>query len=398
MTTHTQININRKPLIIALAALLLGAFFLTQTVSPKQGALWVVGGLLGISLYFASFGFTQAWRVFVADQRSAGLRAQMVMLAIGVILFFPFISEGSLMGQSVTGNVSPVSMSVVIGAFLFGVGMQLGGGCASGTLFAVGGGNTRMIITLVFFIVGSVIGAYTFTWWSNLPGFSPYSMISHWGLFPALLSNLLFFGLIAGVTAYFEKRRHGKLEPIGRIENNSSSIIHGPWPIVWGAIALVVLNFATLALAGKPWGVTSAFALWGSKILYATGVDVTQWAYFAKNPKVITAPLTHDITSMMDFGIMLGAVVAASAAGKFAPFWTIPRQAIITAVIGGLLLGFGARLSYGCNIGAYFSGIISGSVHGWLWLLCAFLGSTLGVYLRPIFGLAVEKTPKLSAC
>ena len=60
------------------------------------------------------------------------------------------------------------------------------------------------------------------------------------------------------------------------------------------------------------------------------------------------------------------------------------------AVLGGLLLGYGARLAYGCNIGAYFSGIASSSLHGWLWLVAAFLGSILGTRLRPWFGLSVE--------
>jgi hypothetical protein len=47
-------------------------------------------------------------------------------------------------------------------------------------------------------------------------------------------------------------------------------------------------------------------------------------------------------------------------------------------------------LAYGGNIGAYFSGIASSSVHGWLWLGAAFVGSVLGTYLRPWFGLGVE--------
>ena len=72
---NTAIPVNRKPLLAALAALLTGAIYLSQTVSVTQAALWIVGGLLGVSLYFASFGFTQAWRVFVADRRAAGLRA-----------------------------------------------------------------------------------------------------------------------------------------------------------------------------------------------------------------------------------------------------------------------------------------------------------------------------------
>jgi uncharacterized membrane protein YedE/YeeE len=54
------------------------------------------------------------------------------------------------------------------------------------------------------------------------------------------------------------------------------------------------------------------------------------------------------------------------------------------------LLGYGARLAYGCNIGAYFSGIASGSLHGWCWVVAAFIGSIVGTRLRPLFGLSVE--------
>jgi hypothetical protein len=50
-------------------------------------------------------------------------------------------------------------------------------------------------------------------------------------------------------------------------------------------------------------------------------------------------------------------------------------------------MGYGARLSFGCNIGALFSGIASGSLHGWVWFAAAFAGSFVGIALRPIFGL-----------
>lgn len=92
-----------------------------------------------------------------------------------------------------------------------------------------------------------------------------------------------------------------------------------------------------------------------------------------------------DITSVMDFGIIAGAMLAASLAGRFAPSLDIPLRSIVAAIIGGLLMGYGARIAYGCNIGAYFSGIASGSLHGYLWALCAFAGSIVGVKLRPYF-------------
>ncbi|WP_155718035.1 YeeE/YedE thiosulfate transporter family protein, partial [Pseudomonas fluorescens] len=67
------------------------------------------------------------------------------------------------------GLVAPAGVSVVFGAFIFGIGMQLGGGCASGTLFTVGGGNARMLVTLLFFICGSLIATHHVDWWFALP-------------------------------------------------------------------------------------------------------------------------------------------------------------------------------------------------------------------------------------
>ncbi|MGK4924041.1 YeeE/YedE family protein [Bordetella hinzii] len=398
LSPAASIQINRKPLLVALLLVLAGAVYLLQAVSWRQSALWIVGALLGVTLYHASFGFTQAWRVFVSDRRGAGLRGQMIMLAFGVILFFPFLAAGTLFGQPINGLVSPPGVSVLLGAFLFGVGMQLGGGCASGTLFAVGGGNTRMIVTLVFFIIGSVIATANFPWWSSLPALPPTSLIKTWGLPAALIANLAVFAFIAWLTTVLEKRRHGQLISSAARTSRPATLLQGPWPLVWGGVALVILNFATLALAGRPWGITSAFALWGAKILDAFGGDVASWAYWSKQQAALAAPVTRDVTSVMDIGLMLGALAAASAAGKFAPVWQVPARSLAGAIIGGLLLGYGSRLAFGCNIGAYFSGILSGSLHAWLWLPAAFLGSALGVRLRPHFGLAVEKTPAPSSC
>jgi uncharacterized protein len=68
--------------------------------------------------------------------------------------------------------------------------------------------------------------------------------------------------------------------------------------------------------------------------------------------------------------------------------WRVPARSLAAAIVGGLLLGYGARLAYGCNIGAYFSGIASGSLHGWVWLVAAFAGDAVGVRLRPFCGLS----------
>jgi uncharacterized membrane protein YedE/YeeE len=386
-------DINPTPLGIAAMLIVAGAWYLAHTASARQAALYVVGALLGIVLYHAAFGFTSAWRVFIADGRGAGLRAQMVMLAVGVALFFPALAAGTLFGMPVTGLVSPAGTSVVVGAFIFGIGMQLGGGCASGTLYTVGGGSTRMIVTLLAFIAGSVIATAHMPFWTALPSLPPISLVKSMGLAPALAFNWILFALIAALTVFIEKRRHGRLVAAHVQPAHTSPWLHGPWPLLAGALALAVLNFATLALSGRPWGVTSAFALWGAKAASAMGVDVASWPYWMSkaNAATLAAPISHDVTSVMDIGIVLGAMLAAALAGRYAPIWRVPMRSLIAAVVGGLLLGYGARLAYGCNIGAYFSGIVSGSLHGWLWLVAAFFGNVLGTRLRPVFGLEVER-------
>lgn len=387
--------------LIAFLLLVVGALFLQSAVGGRQVLLLIVGAALGLTLYHAAFGFTSAWRVFINERRGAGLRAQMVMLAVAVVLFFPALGAGTLFGTPVTGLVAPAGVSVVFGAFIFGIGMQMGGGCASGTLFTVGGGNARMLVTLLFFIIGSLIATHHVDWWFSLPSFPATSIVKTLGVVPALLMSLALFAIIALVTVKLEKRRHGELEAAVTSEHvGVRRFLRGPWPLVWGAVGLALLNYATLALAGRPWGITSAFALWGAKVAGGLGVDVGSWPFWQMpaNAKALAAPVWEDITTVMDIGIMLGAAVAAGLAGRFAPSLKIPARSLIAAVIGGLLLGYGSRLAYGCNIGAYFSGIASGSLHGWLWLVAAFAGNAVGVRIRPVFFEGERRPAVLTGC
>jgi uncharacterized membrane protein YedE/YeeE len=393
--------VNFRVASLATALLVVGIVWLGETVSWRQAALFGVGGAMGLVLYHAEFGFTSAFRVFLADRRGAGLRAQMAMLALACLLFFPALAAGSLFGLPVKGNVDPIGLSVLVGAFMFGIGMQLGAGCASGTLYTVGGGSTRMVVTLIFFIAGSALGARHMDWWEATPHLAGISLPGRLGLVPALLLNLGVFAAIAGATVLLERRRHGRLLPArGSAATGWRRALQGPWPLLAGALALALLNFATLALAGRPWGITSAFALWGSKAVAALGVDVASWLYWSAPARAaqLTGSLATDTTSVMDAGIVIGALVAAGLADKFAPAWHIPARSLLAAIVGGMLMGYGARLAYGCNIGAYFSGIASGSLHGWLWFAMALAGSYLGTWLRPAFGLAVERTPRQTGC
>lgn len=381
---------------LALAAIAWIAISAAAT-SWKMAALALTGAALGVVLYHAIFGFTSAFRVLISDSQSAGIRAQMIMLAIACSLFFPALAAGRLFGSPVEGFVAPAGLGLAAGAFMFGIGMQLGGGCASGTLFTVGGGSVRMMVTLVFFIAGSVIGLEHQAFWDALPGFGSVSLLDSFSWPVALSLNLAMFAAIYFVASRIEFRRHGQLAPIAHRREGKGgrqSWLTGPWPLLAGAILLALLNFLTLALAGQPWGITSAFALWGAKLLNLLGMDMSSWTSWSSPAQqaALKASLFSDITSVMDFGLIAGALLAAGLAAKFKPDFNIPTRSLAAAIIGGLLMGYGARLSYGCNIGAFFSGIASASLHGWMWIVVAMAGNWVGTLMRPAFGLPVERT------
>ncbi len=348
---------------------------------PRMVVVVALGAFAGFALYHAAFGFTGAWKRIVTERRGHGLRAQMLLLVATAAITYPLLAYGlpdfaREMGLRSGAFVFPFGVAAAFGAFLFGAGMQLGGGCGSGTLFTVGGGSSRMMLTLAAFIAGSLWGTHDLPAWQALPRFAPYSLVRAWGPLVAFTALVAFAGGVVWLTRRMERRAHGNL--VGAPE--TWSFWRGPWPPVYGAVALVIVSVVTILTLGRPWGITSGFALWGAKIATLAGIDVGAWPYWAGQSGRIDRSVFADSTSVMNFGIVLGAFFAAAMAGRFRPNLSIGWRGVATAITGGLMMGYGARLSGGCNIGAYLGGIISGSAHGWFWVVFAFAGSTLTVW------------------
>ena len=376
-----------KPIILfVLLAVLSLSLFLQYEFNIKQALYFLVGVGFGLTLMHAAFGFTGGWRKLIRDHKSVGVRAQILLLIFSSVLFFPLVGEAfpELSKQAALGQVG---VSVLVGAFLFGIGMQLGGGCGSGTLFTVGQGQTDMLITTSFFIVGATLGSYHLPWWLELPNIGKVSLISELGWLPALLIQLAVLLMVYRLVTSLERKRHQQIQSFSAKQTRASFLeqfIFGPWPIWWGVIGLTLFGFLTLLMAGYPWSITFAFGLWGAKIWAALGGDAANWTYWSTGypAKALNQSVLADITSVMNFGIILGAMLAAALAGKYAPKGKLKSKRVLTAIIGGLLLGYGARLAFGCNIGALLGGIASGSLHGWLWLVMAFIGGIVGVKIR----------------
>lgn len=370
------------------------AVALLAVLAPQAGsggflspALMVVGTVLGIVLYHAAFGFTAAYRRWFVHGDRRGVRAQLLMLAAVTLLFAPTLGAGEIFGHAANGIYAPVGLRLLIGAFLFGVGMQLGGGCGSGTLFTAGGGSLRMLITLVFFCAGSLWATLDMTFWQALPAWRSVSLIEEFGWIPAATGQLCFIGLLYW---WLRQRPEDAVSLPEGGKHLSHILLSGPWPLIAGALLLAGLNWLTLALAGHPWTVTWGFAIWGAKSAALLGWDPSTSVFWSGEytRRLLEQGILTDHASIMDIGILIGAMMAAALAGQFRPTLRIPPRSLAAAVIGGLMLGYGARVGFGCNIGAFFSGVASMSLHGWVWIISALAGCLVGIRLRPWFGLA----------
>jgi uncharacterized protein len=383
------------------AALAVGVYA-WQRYGVERALLFAVGLGLGATLFHARFGFTSAWRQLVSVGQGRGLQAHALMLAAAALLFAPILATGvSFFGHEPAGFVAPLTLGLFVGAVIFGVGMQLGGACASGTLYASGAGHGPVLITLAAFVGGSVLGIRTLHWWQpggelgfQLAG--PISLAERFGYVGGLAITLGLLGAIVVVAEVVRRRRQPP--PIAPIPTTTgvARVLRGSWPLWVGALVLAGLNAAVLLTSGRPWGVTGAFRLWGSKLVDALGGNPAAWPAWQDNP-ALTAPILLDNTSVTSLGIILGALVAAGIGGTFTFHRRVPRNVALAHTTGGILMGYGAAIAFGCNIGAYFSGIASFSVHGWLWGLMALAGTWLGLRARTLFGLANPK-PTDSVC
>lgn len=386
-TTATVKSIQTLPLVLGLL-LLLGVAVQRSFDGWRSVLLWLIGLALGLALYHASFGFASAYRRMIVKRDMRGVLAQLLLLALTTTLFAPVLAQGEIWGQGLGGAWAPVGVSVVIGAFMFGVGMQIAGGCGSGTLYTAGGGSLRMMVVLVSACAGSFWASLHMGWWQALPSHEPVVLADLWGWRTALMVQL---GVIAALAELLRWLARPVTASVPSVTHAlGTSMMRGPWPVWVAAVVLALGNLATLVTAGHPWSITWGFTLWGAKTAQTMGWQAANSGFWLSDfqSSALAGSVLQDTTSLMDLGIMLGAALAATLAGRFSPKWDFPWRSLLAAVLGGLLLGYGSRISYGCNIGAFVSGVASGSLHGWLWVAAALPGTWLGIGLRRQFGMA----------
>lgn len=336
-------------------------------------AALVLGGFgLGVAFWKAEFSYTASWRRFLNRGEAGGLLGGLIVIAVTALAVVPVAALLPRYG----GAIAPLGPSLIVGAFVFGIGMQLANGCGSGTLYTAGGGSGRMLIALAFFMAGSVWGSLSLPSFLALGGIDPILASDYLGPWGGLAATLLSLAAGAAIIIAIARRRGANWVP------SRNYII--------GGVAIGLLCIFVFAVGGHPWSVTFGYTIWGAKIASALGLDLTSAPFWQwPGPKQALAnSVLSDTSSLTDFGMIFGAMAAAAATRPFAAASWPPFKSLLSAAIGGLLMGWGARLGFGCNIGAFVGGIASGSVHGWIWFLACLPGCVIGIRLRPLFGLS----------
>ncbi len=338
-------------------------------------AMLILGGFgLGIAFLKAEFSYTASWRRFLTRGEAGGLLGGLIVIAICALAVVPVAALMPKFG----GAIAPIGPSLVVGAFVFGIGMQLANGCGSGTLYTVGGGSGRMLITLLFFVIGSVFGSLLLPAFLSLGGADPVLASDYLGPWGGLAATLVSIAVAAALIIAVARSRDANFVP------SRNYMIGG---VIVGLLCVVVF-----AAGGHPWSVTFGYTVWGAKAATALGFDLSHSSFWQwPGPKrALVESVLSDTSSLTDFGMLFGAMAAAAASKPFAMAAWPPTKSLLAAGIGGLLMGCGARLGFGCNIGAFVGGVASGSLHGWIWFLAALPGCLIGIRLRPLFGLSRE--------
>ena len=144
---------------------------------------------------------------------------------------------------------------------------------------------------------------------------------------------------------------------------------------------IVVAFFSVMIMAWwRPWGAVGAIRNWGDWIMYGftslLGTDVGFFAYYEEAPRSILV----SSGSVIGIGFVVGAFISACVGKEFA-LRIPPYREMIKAVIAGILMGIGASLAGGCNVGGFYNAIGNLSASGFAMMFGLVFGVVLGLKL-----------------
>ncbi len=203
-----------------------------NVMGSKNVLIWAIGVGFGFCLVRSRFCFTASLRDPVLTGGTNVTKAVLIGLGASTLLFTGlnynvFLKTGGEMElyeaaiaakeAKVFGSLAPVGVHTAVGAFIFGFGAVIAGGCASGTLMRMGEGFLQQWVVLPAFIAGSVIGVATYDYWKVLLDVDLSNKVYLPTLFDSFFVALVVqFALLGGlylVADWWGKRDTGHAKP-----------------------------------------------------------------------------------------------------------------------------------------------------------------------------------------
>lgn len=374
-----------------IAALLLLAFILSSNTSNSTAPISLLIGMsLGLLLERGRFCFFCIFRDGIEDKNTTPFLSVLVAIATGsvgyALIFGQFLPDTSTDRLPPVAHIGPVSWVLVVAAFAFGIGMSLSGACISGHLYRLGQGYLRAIPALIGTLIGFVLAFLSWNWlYLNAISDAPTIWLPHYvGYSGALLITLSALLLLAFIAI----RRGTNSDPIRKVSaaplslsGTLKNLITERWsPIATGAIAGVLGTIAYLRV--EPLGVTRQLSTTARTFMDSNKIgpeSLVGLDRMAGCVAVVAEAITNN--GWLVIGIIGTSFAAALAGGRF-KFSRLTPTNSATALIGGILLGWGSMTSLGCTIGVLLSGTQAFALSGWVFFAFVFLGSFVGIKLK----------------
>jgi len=156
------------------------------------------------------------------------------------------------------------------------------------------------------------------------------------------------------------------------------------WHMWIGSVILAMLSICLFMIA-SPWGSSGGILNWGQNLFSGLGLSL-------ENSGLIAAILESNY-AVLSLLVIFGALASALLGKEFA-IRVAPGGELFKGLLGGLLMGVGCIIGFGCTIGNFFSGwaALSGGA------IIFVLGLIIGVFFAVKYLLwEMEKHPKMSS-
>lgn len=377
---------------IALLVLLgLGAGAYALHGTPGRGASasfsLLVGAVLGIVFERGRFCFFCIFRDYIEYRNSGPLFAVLTALAVSgigyAVVFGAFLPNAMSGRLPPDAHIGPVSWVVFTAGLAFGVGMAFSGACISGHLYRLGEGSARAPAALFGSLIGFGLGFLTWqTLYIGTLAASPVAWLpATFGYSGALIIHLLLLGGIGLLLLRWlpELPAHagGKLT----LKRLGEIVLRERWnPLVTGGIVGVIGVFAYFRV--EPLGVTAQLG----SLSRTTLANLDLLGNRLPGLDTFAGCATQVVHTITDNGFLIGALVLGSFAvallgDRFKPGGLTLRNGV-TALLGGVLMGWGSMTALGCTVGTLLSGISAFALSGWLFGAAVFAGVWLGIKLK----------------